>query len=106
MPLTESHSKNARFKVNRRSFAVTVKRILMSSPGPIHKPGPPPGYIHAIEQRLRQVESLLGAIMACPDPRTQAIVTELRKDDLASAILDRVDAGPFVSLRIIYSLRT
>jgi hypothetical protein len=65
--------------------------------GPSYKRGPPKGYINAIEQRWQQVESLLGVIISCPDPRTQAIVVELRKDELASGIITRVEAGPFVS---------
>jgi hypothetical protein len=75
-----------------------VRPYLIITLGPSYKRGPPKGYIHAIEQRWHQVESLLGAIVACQDPRTQAIVSELKKDDLARGILDRVDAGPFVSL--------
>lgn len=39
--------------------------------------------------------------MACPHVQTQAIISELRKDSLACAILDRVDAGPFVSIDLI-----
>jgi hypothetical protein len=73
-------------------------------PGPSFKRGPPTGYINAVEKRWHQVESLLGAIMACPDPRTQAIISELRKDDLACAILDRVYSGPFVSILFTRSL--
>lgn len=65
--------------------------------GPSYKRGPPKGYIHAIEQRWHQVESLLGAIMQCTDPRVQGIVSELRQDELAREILGRVDTGPYVS---------
>ena len=64
--------------------------------GPSYKRGPPKGYIHAIEQRWHQVESLLGAILQCPDPRVQNIVYDLRQDDLAREILGRVDSGPYV----------
>ncbi|KAF8167342.1 fungal-specific transcription factor domain-containing protein [Crassisporium funariophilum] len=63
--------------------------------GPSYKRGPPKGYIHAIEQRWHQVESLLGAILQCPDSRVQGIVHELRQDDLAREILGRVDTGPY-----------
>ncbi|KAK0481545.1 fungal-specific transcription factor domain-containing protein [Armillaria novae-zelandiae] len=63
--------------------------------GPSYKRGPPKGYIHAIEQRWHQVESLLGALMQCNDPRVQSIVTDLRQDDLAREILGRVDSGPY-----------
>ncbi|TFK41823.1 fungal-specific transcription factor domain-containing protein [Crucibulum laeve] len=63
--------------------------------GPSYKRGPPKGYIHAIEQRWHQVEALLGSILQCPDPRVQAIVSDLRQDDLAREILGRVDMGPY-----------
>jgi len=69
--------------------------------GPSYKRGPPKGYIHAIEQRWHQVESLLGAILQCPDPRVQRLVSELRQDDLARDIINRVDMGPYVSRTII-----
>lgn len=65
--------------------------------GPSYKRGPPKGYIHAIEQRWHQVESLLGAILQCPDPRVKSVVADLKQDDLAREILDRVDMGPYVS---------
>ncbi|KAF8640616.1 hypothetical protein AX17_000277 [Amanita inopinata Kibby_2008] len=65
--------------------------------GPSYKRGPPKGYIHAIEQRWHQVESLLGAILQCPDLRVQRIVAELRQDELAREIINRVDMGPYVS---------
>lgn len=65
--------------------------------GPSYKRGPPKGYIHAIEQRWHQVESLLGAILQCPDPRVKEIVAEMRQDDLAREILGRVDMGPYVT---------
>ncbi|THV07451.1 hypothetical protein K435DRAFT_741751 [Dendrothele bispora CBS 962.96] len=63
--------------------------------GPSYKRGPPKGYIHAIEQRWHQVESLLGAILQCSDPRVQGVVADLRQDDLAREILARVDMGPY-----------
>ncbi|GLB35813.1 putative fungal specific transcription factor [Lyophyllum shimeji] len=63
--------------------------------GPSYKRGPPKGYIHAIEQRWHQVESLLGAIIQCPDPRVQEFVADLRQDDLAREIIRRVDNGPY-----------
>jgi hypothetical protein len=64
--------------------------------GPSYKRGPPKGYIHAIEQRWHQVESLLGAILQCPDARVQTFVNDLKQDDLAREIIDRVDMGPYV----------
>ncbi|KAF7966216.1 hypothetical protein HWV62_39477, partial [Athelia sp. TMB] len=63
--------------------------------GPSYKRGPPKGYIHAIEQRWQTIESLLGAVIACPAPQVQALLASLRQDDLARDILNRVDAGPF-----------
>lgn len=63
--------------------------------GPSYKRGPPKGYIHAIEQRWHQVESLLGVILQCSDPRVQSIVADLRQDELAREILNRVDHGPY-----------
>ncbi|KAJ7459181.1 fungal-specific transcription factor domain-containing protein [Mycena galericulata] len=63
--------------------------------GPSYKRGPPKGYIHAIESRWHQVESLLGAILQCPDPRVQSIVSDLKTDELAREILGRVDMGPY-----------
>ncbi|KAJ7631249.1 fungal-specific transcription factor domain-containing protein [Roridomyces roridus] len=63
--------------------------------GPSYKRGPPKGYIHAIESRWHQVESLLGALLQCPDSRVQSVVADLRTDDLAREILARVDGGPY-----------
>ncbi|KAH0591126.1 hypothetical protein H2248_001229 [Termitomyces sp. 'cryptogamus'] len=65
------------------------------TPGPSYKRGPPKGYIHAIEQRWHQVESLLGAIVQCPDPRVQGLISDLKQDDLAREIIRRVDNGPY-----------
>ncbi|KAF9225551.1 hypothetical protein BS17DRAFT_751446 [Gyrodon lividus] len=63
--------------------------------GPSYKRGPPKGYIQAIEQRWHQVESLVGALLACPDRRVQDLLADIRQDDLAREILNRVDTGPF-----------
>jgi len=63
--------------------------------GPSFKRGPPKGYIHAIEQRWHQVESVLGAILSSTDPQVKALINNLRKDELARDILERVDSGPF-----------
>ncbi|KAI9570337.1 fungal-specific transcription factor domain-containing protein [Boletus coccyginus] len=63
--------------------------------GPSYKRGPPKGYIHAIEQRWQQVESLLGSLLACPDRRVQDLLADIRQDELAREILNRVDTGPF-----------
>ncbi|KAJ7786593.1 fungal-specific transcription factor domain-containing protein [Mycena metata] len=70
----------------------TCKGCTLVGTGPSYKRGPPKGYIHAIESRWHQVESLLGAILQCPDARVQSI---LRSDELAREILGRVDAGPY-----------
>lgn len=72
----------------------------MNYVGPSYKRGPPKGYIHAIEQRWQTIESLLGAIMACPDPGVQDILSRLRRDELARDILNMVDMGPFVSVNL------
>lgn len=66
--------------------------------GPSFKRGPPKGYIHAIEQRWHQVESVLGAILSSKDPHVNALINNLRRDELARDILTRVDSGPFVSV--------
>ncbi|KAF8560118.1 hypothetical protein OG21DRAFT_1451878 [Imleria badia] len=63
--------------------------------GPSYKRGPPKGYIQAIEQRWHQVESLLGSLLACPDSRVQGLLADIRQDELAREILNRVDTGPF-----------
>jgi hypothetical protein len=72
--------------------------------GPSFKRGPPKGYIHSIEQRWHQVESVLGAILSSKDPQVQTLINNLRKDKLARDILARVDSGPFVSTSC-YSIR-
>lgn len=54
------------------------------------------GYIHAIEQRWHQVESLLGVLLQSTDPRVQSVVNDMKNDVLAREILNRVDLGPYV----------
>ncbi|CAG8457062.1 10184_t:CDS:2, partial [Cetraspora pellucida] len=44
--------------------------------------GPPKGYIEAIESRLYKMESLMGELVHSNDPRAEAILAELMKDDL------------------------
>ncbi|CDO75511.1 hypothetical protein BN946_scf184935.g47 [Trametes cinnabarina] len=61
--------------------------------GPSFKRGPPKGYIHSIEQRWHQVECILATIME--SPRAQDIINDLRRDQFASSILDRVQSGPY-----------
>lgn len=63
--------------------------------GPSYKRGPPKGYIHAIEQRMQHYEALLGVIMSTSDSRAQGLLSDLRQDELARGILNRVDAGRF-----------
>ncbi|CAG8560012.1 26160_t:CDS:2 [Dentiscutata erythropus] len=46
------------------------------------KRGPPKGYIEAIESRLYKMESLMGELAHSNDPRAEAILAELMKDDL------------------------
>lgn len=77
----------------------------VSCSGPSYKRGPPKGYIHAIEQRWHQVESVLGAILASPSPEVKSLIKNLRKDSLANDILTRVDAGPFVRPSLSFRLR-
>ena len=72
--------------------------VTFARTGPSFKRGPPKGYIHAIEQRWHQVESVLGAILTSTDPDVQALINNLRKDDLARDILGRVESGPFVRI--------
>lgn len=72
--------------------------------GPSYKRGPPKGYIHAIEQRWHQVESVLGAILASPSPEVKNLIQNLRKDNLANDILTRVDVGPFVRPSLSFCL--
>ncbi|KAI0644458.1 fungal-specific transcription factor domain-containing protein [Trametes meyenii] len=71
------------------------KSCAATGAAPSFRRGPPKGYIQALEHRLHQVESVLAAIMSSQDVRSRSIVDELGKDELASYILDTVDAGPF-----------
>ena len=74
------------------------------SAGPSYKRGPPKGYINAIEQRMQHFEALLGAIMQTSDPRAISLISDLRQDELARSILNRVDAGRFVRRTLFFSL--
>ena len=58
--------------------------------------GPPEGYINAIEQHMQHLEALLGVIMQTSDPRALNLIADLRQDELARSMLNRVDAGRFV----------
>ena len=45
---------------------------------------------------MQHFEALLGVIMQTNDPRALGLISELRQDELARSILNRVDAGRFV----------
>ena len=64
--------------------------------GPSYKRGPPKGYINAIEQRMQHFDALLGIIMQISDPRALNLIADLRQDEFARSILNRVHAGRFV----------
>jgi len=66
------------------------------SAGPSYKRGPPKGYINAIEQRMQQFEALIGVILQTSDPRALGLISDLKQDELARSILNRVDIGRFV----------
>ncbi|TDL17280.1 hypothetical protein BD410DRAFT_730171 [Rickenella mellea] len=70
-------------------------RISCTYLDPSYKRGPPKGYLTAVEKRLQQVESVLGTIVGSPDARAQGVVNDLRSDELAREIINRVDRGPF-----------
>ncbi|KAJ3537103.1 hypothetical protein NM688_g6736 [Phlebia brevispora] len=75
--------------------ACTILGIPCEYTTPIHKRGPPKGYILALERRLRQVEALLGTIIGSDDPRARGLIGDLSRDQLATYIINRVKAGPF-----------
>lgn len=83
-----------------------INPTLCATAAPSFRRGPPKGYIQALEHRLHQVESVLAAIMTSTDIRSRSIIDELGKDELASHILDTVDAGPFVSISFMCALHT
>jgi len=72
-------------------------KLIIRSLEPSFKRGPPKGYVNAIERRLQYAESLLGAIIQCPDTGVQGLVNDLKQDSLAREIIDRVHNGPYVS---------
>lgn len=45
---------------------------------------------------MQHFEALLGVIMQTSDPRAQGLLADLRQDELARSIINRVDAGRFV----------
>ncbi|KAL5518809.1 hypothetical protein ACEPAH_492 [Sanghuangporus vaninii] len=82
---------------NRPCSNCTIAGLNCTFQGPSYKRGPPKGYISAIEQRLHQVEAVLGAIINSKDAKSQEITSALRTDDIAREIIDRVDRGPYGS---------
>lgn len=80
-----------------RSVFINHLHEAHSDVGPSYKRGPPKGYISAIEQRLHQVEAILGAIINSKDTKSQETISALRTDDIAREIIDRVDRGPYGS---------
>ncbi|KIJ54067.1 hypothetical protein M422DRAFT_42332 [Sphaerobolus stellatus SS14] len=62
---------------------------------PVHKRGPPKGYLSALEQRLNDAEALLGALICSKDPRASTLITDLSKDSLAQSIIHRVSNSEF-----------
>ncbi|KZT36275.1 hypothetical protein SISSUDRAFT_1050132 [Sistotremastrum suecicum HHB10207 ss-3] len=63
--------------------------------GPSRKRGPPKGYIDAIENRLHQVEALLGVLIASNDPRAKSIMKDIISDPQAHEIVERVATSPY-----------
>ena len=96
---TNAHTRHSlhfcRFVDNPRCSPLSNIHAWLSA-GPSYKRGPPKGYINAIEQRMQHFEALLGVIMQTSDPRALGLIAELRQDELARSILNRVDAGRFV----------
>jgi hypothetical protein len=45
---------------------------------------------------MQHFEALLGVIMQTSDPRALGLISDLRQDELARSILNRVDASRFV----------
>ena len=68
--------------------------------GPSFKRGPPKGYIHAIEQRWHQVESVLGAILASPDGDALQRVATYANEGLVHRMLNKYLPGLSDSLRL------
>lgn len=62
---------------------------------PVHKRGPPKGYLSALEQRLNDAEALLGVLICSKDPRAASLIADLSKDPLASSIIHRVSKSEF-----------
>ena len=90
-----TYKQNAHMKVCTSSDVAGRSLIVHNVLDPNFKRGPPKGYIQAIEHRLKLVETILGSIVASGDDKAQAIVENLRKDHLASSVLDRVHNGPY-----------
>ncbi|KDQ59905.1 hypothetical protein JAAARDRAFT_77811 [Jaapia argillacea MUCL 33604] len=65
--------------------------------GPLHKRGPPKGYVKALERRLQEVEGLLRAIIGSQDFRAQSLVADLRQDPTRLQVIEMIERGPFGS---------
>jgi hypothetical protein len=63
--------------------------------GPSRKRGPPKGYIDVIENRLHQVEALVGALLGSSDPRAASLFSDVSKDPTAKEILERIAIAPY-----------
>ncbi|KAG8904867.1 hypothetical protein FRB99_001034 [Tulasnella sp. 403] len=61
------------------------------------EPGPPKGYIDALESKLHQLEALLGTIITSTDIRARSLIYDLSQDPLALEIIQRVNDSPFGS---------
>lgn len=84
-------------RVSSPAISFLFRMTWSSLSGPSYKRGPPKGYINAIEQRLHQVEAILGAIIQSTDARSRGIVADLKTDPIAREIINRVDSGPYGS---------
>ncbi|KAI5121297.1 hypothetical protein M0805_003766 [Coniferiporia weirii] len=82
---------------NRPCSNCVVAGLTCTYQGPSYKRGPPKGYINAIEQRLHQVEAILGVIVSSNDMWSQGIIAGLKRDEIAREIINRVDSGPYGS---------
>jgi hypothetical protein len=52
-------------------------------------------YLRAAEQRLYEVEAVIGILLSVPDPRLQDVISSVNKDPFGKMILDRVNDGAF-----------
>ncbi|KDQ59891.1 hypothetical protein JAAARDRAFT_56822 [Jaapia argillacea MUCL 33604] len=64
---------------------------------PLHKRGPPKGYVKALERRLQEVEGLLRAIIGSQDVGAQSLIADLRRDPTKLQVIEMIEQGPFGS---------